>query len=38
MNLLFERAGMGQAANRERSVRIIEYFQTDWRTQPPHSR
>jgi hypothetical protein len=38
MNLLFERAGMTRAENQERSVRIIEYFHTDWRTQPLKSR
>jgi len=37
MNFLFERAGMSKTENFERSVRIIEYFQTDWRMEPPNA-
>ena len=34
MNFLFERAGMSEAENHQRSARIFEYFQTDWRKVP----
>ena len=38
MNLLFDRAGMSKAENRQRSARIVEYFQTDWHTASSLSR
>lgn len=35
MNFLFERAGMSEAENHQRSARIFEYFRTGWRRVPP---
>lgn len=30
MNLLFDRAGMSEAENRERTRQIVDYYQRDW--------
>jgi hypothetical protein len=30
MNLLFERAGMTEAENRQRTLQILDFYQRDW--------
>jgi len=30
MNLLFERAGMTEVENRQRTQQILEFYQRDW--------